>query len=117
MKNQDLLDGLLKIEGIQGAFLLNDDGVKIVESFREQRDYSQIHQITQNGILINQQFSSNFNRGAFIQGHLEFEDDFLTIEPTSTKKILVVVAKSGSNVGRIRLEMKRVRKQLEEGSA
>lgn len=117
MKYQELLDGLLKIEGIQGAFLLNNDGAKVVESFREQKDFTPFYSIAQNSTLINQQFAALFNHGIFMQGNLEFEDDFLTIEPTPGKQVLVVVAKSGSNVGRIRLEMKRVRKQMEEGSA
>lgn len=117
MQNQELLDGFLKIDGIRGSFLLNSDGNCNCQSFHSQTDLSALLKLTRDAIDINKTFGLSFQHGNFLQGNLEFEEEFLSIEPISNNiQVLVVVAKPGANAGRIRIEMKRVRKHLEESS-
>lgn len=117
MPHQELLQGFLNIERVLGAFLIDEHGQPVAQSSNTGLDPGAVALLTLDACQTDRELAAPLGRGEFLQGYLEFENQSLALEPLPNARLLVVAAKPGSNLGRIRLEMKRVRKLLEQGSA
>lgn len=117
MHIEQLLEGFLSIGGINGAFLLDKKGQFVANVFHGSEEMDLICETSLRSVNVNKDFGFSFEHGSLEQSYIEFDECFLLLEPLSNMQTLVIMGKPGANIGRIRLEMKKTKRILEERSA
>lgn len=110
------LEGIGKLDGVQGVFMLADGD--IVESVSgADLNLDSLKALALNGMRGGARAAELLGREAPVQGYVEYQNRSITLEALPGDRYLVVVAKPGTNLGRIKLEMKKSKKLIEESRA
>lgn len=108
-----ILENLCTVEGVQGAFLIDEKGTMVESVAEVPVDVDFIanlsHQCASSGI----QIANSLDRKSLIQSYVEFKNSSLTLDVLKNGAILALLASSGSNLGRVRLELRKNRKSVE----
>jgi len=108
-----ILENLCTVEGVQGAFLINGEG-NMVESVTEQpMDIDGIANLAYSCVTSGRMIADSVGRKALKQSYVEFKNSSLTLDLLKDDAILALLASSGSNLGRIRLEIRKNKKSVE----
>jgi len=111
---KDILENLCTVEGVQGALLINEKGEK-VESFTHGTvDLDLIADLSFKCVSSGMQIAESLGRKALKQSYMEFKNSSLTLDLLENGTVLALLASSGSNLGRIRLEIRKTRKSVEK---
>lgn len=108
-----ILENLCGVEGVQGAFLIDESG-KMVENVTEEPvDPNFIGDLVHRCVFSGKQIADSLDKKALKQSYVEFKDSSLTLDLLKNGAVLALLASSGSNLGRIRLELRKNRKAVE----
>lgn len=105
---------LSEIEKVRGVVLMNFRG-KVLESTLEKSDKKNVFEKTlHDHIIKGRQFGEKLKSGDLKRSYVEFHDFVLSCEIIEDKGILTVIADTGANMGRIRMETKKNKKKIVE---
>jgi predicted regulator of Ras-like GTPase activity (Roadblock/LC7/MglB family) len=109
-----ILENLCRFEGVKGALIVGRDG-KIIESFTgQQMDLEVIGNLIVRSIEKGDAIGEKIGISSLNQAYIEYPDMNLTSEVLGPQGvILTILAGSGANLGRIRLEIRKNRKAVE----
>ncbi len=111
---KEILDNLCTVEGVKGAFLIDEDG-KMVESVTiEQVDVDLVADLSHRCVRSGTQIADSMDWKSLKQSYVEFKNSSLTLDLLKNGAVLALLASSGSNLGRIRLEIRKNRKSFEK---
>lgn len=110
-----LLEGFLKLDGVTGAFIVNGQGDLLNKVTTRQVDEASMIRTALRSLDLGSQIERLSGRGGVVQSYLEFGSGHLTVEAMNEALILIVAASPGTNLGRIRYEIRRSKKTLEAG--
>ncbi|MCD4783184.1 MAG: roadblock/LC7 domain-containing protein [Candidatus Eremiobacteraeota bacterium] len=108
-----ILENLCTVEGVQGAFLIDEEG-NMVESVMDQPiDIDGITNLAYRCVTSGRMIANSIGKKALKQSYVEFKNSSLTLDLLKNDAILALLATSGSNLGRIRLEIRKNKKSVE----
>jgi predicted regulator of Ras-like GTPase activity (Roadblock/LC7/MglB family) len=108
------LEGIGKLDGIQCALLISKKG-EILESVSSAAvSKNEFIPFALKTMESSMKVSPLYGKGESGQQYIEFQDIFITLDKFSQERYLILIGQSGMNLGRIRYEIKRSRKLLEE---
>ena len=106
LRFENLLDGITRVRGVQGAMLVSaDDGLVVAESSMETVRGSAVAALAASLVkrLTSAAEATGVGTPQFV--HLQSDDGALLVVPAPESMVLVVVAEAEVNVGLARLEM------------
>lgn len=105
-----ILDGLMKIEGITSAIVVGRDGF-VIEAVHngEGIDGDTVGAIAASSFGSFGEMGGELRLGALDSILLEYEMGPVAITPTGPDAVLAVIADHHANLGRLRIEMRKVR--------
>ncbi|MFP4498147.1 MAG: roadblock/LC7 domain-containing protein [Vulcanimicrobiota bacterium] len=113
-ETHDILESLCTVEGVTGAFLIDEDANIIdfvaPEDFEVDNLAGLSHKCIESGIKI----AGIIDKKEVKQTFIEYADSNLTLDLLSNGVILALLASSGANLGRIRLELRKTKKKVEK---
>ena len=108
-----ILENFCQMEGVKGALVVNGEK-KVIESFLDPViNAEELAGIISTSNAVGQELSQVLEKQALSRGYIEFEEESITIEMLSKGIILAVLSSPEANLGRIRLEIRKNRKALE----
>lgn len=110
------LEGIGKLDGVQSVLLVSKEGeiLEAISSFEEGSDFIPFALKSLESVL---KIYPHYGKGEPGQQYIEFQDMFITLDRLGEDRYLILTGKSGMNLGRIRYEIKRSKKLLEEFKA
>ena len=109
---QDALDALCRIDGVTYASFVDTEGELIEASGDEPDKFLGPGSFVNALRMLCEQIDSHYPVENMSQSYIEFEDFNFTCVPIA-EYFLCIIANSGVNLGRVRLESKKNRKHLE----
>ncbi len=109
---KDALDSLCRIDGVVYASFVDQEGNLIESSGTEHEDFLEPGSFITALKILCAQIDEDYPSDSMSQSYLEFKDFNFTCVPIA-EYFLCVIASSGVNLGRVRLEIKKGRKLLE----
>lgn len=108
-----VLEGFGKLDGIKEAFILGDKGKLLETLHAESLDFKPLSRLVLSVLEASKQLSQKFGKGSFPQNFIEYKNLNITLDKLSLNRFLVITAVPGTNLGRIRYEIKRSKKLFE----
>ncbi len=102
-----ILGDLVKVEGVSAAAVVGRDGFIIEHISNIQMDVDALGAMASTSVGTSEAMGIELNKGNFEQVLVELEKGPILLSLVTTNEILAVVAEPGSNVGRIRYEVKK----------
>lgn len=110
---KSILESLCAVEGVQGAFLIDENGIMVESVAQIPVDIDTIANLAHLSVTSGMAISDSLDKKALIQSYVEFKNSSLTLDLIKNNAILALLASAGSNLGRIRLELRKNRKSVE----
>jgi len=110
---KDILESFCKIEGVNGAFLVDKEGNPIEKILKDGIDIEMLEPLMFQGTKFGIDIASKLQKDKLTQSYLEFEDLSLTSIVLDNDSVLTILSASGMNLGRIRLEIRKNKKRIE----
>ncbi len=106
-----ILDGLLKVEGVTAALVVGRDGfvIEAAASAGEEADVDAVGAIAASTLGTSDVMGSELRLGSLGSILIEFEMGPVAVVPVGPEAVLAVVGSKLANLGRVRIEMKRIR--------
>ncbi|HUZ77902.1 MAG TPA: roadblock/LC7 domain-containing protein, partial [Chloroflexota bacterium] len=111
---QPILNRFLALEGVGLALVVGSDGLVIESAGSHEYDVDAVGAIATSSLGASQVLAQEVTRGHLVQSILEFERGLVIMEPIGEAGILLVLAKSASSIGQVRLVARRERAALTE---
>lgn len=108
-----ILENLCTVEGVQGAFIIDESGIMVESVANGPVDNDLIAKLSHRCVRSGTQISDTIDQKGLKQSYVEFKNSSLTLDLLKNGAILALLASSGSNLGRIRLELRKNRKSVE----
>ncbi|HEY4003297.1 MAG TPA: roadblock/LC7 domain-containing protein [Candidatus Xenobia bacterium] len=111
---QKTLENFCRLEGVQCVLLLAPDGT-LAGSHAEkgEHDLAQVQALASRCLGLGQRMGSRMDRGSVNHSHAEFSDYSILAEVLDSKAALVIVTEPETNLGRLRLEIRKNRKAVD----
>lgn len=113
----EILEGFSRLEGVHGALVLDPEGQVLAENLAEWPDRlglaSLVHRLGRAGDRV----ATSLGGPGLSHHFVEFADTQVIVEALDAGRMMVVVADSGANLGRIRLELRKNKKAVESSLA
>jgi predicted regulator of Ras-like GTPase activity (Roadblock/LC7/MglB family) len=113
----EILEGFSRLEGVHGAFILDHEGHVRAEHLADFPDSSELAATVHRAVVVGSQVVASLGEQNLAQQFLEFADVQVIVEALEAGHVMAVVADPGSNLGRIRLELRKNKKAVESGLA
>lgn len=113
MEIHDILESLCTVEGVVGAFLIEPDGNMFDSVTRNTMDVDYIADLVHRCVNSGKMIANSFYNSPLKQSYVELSDSSLTVDLLNNGRILALLASSGANLGRIRLEIRKTKKAVE----
>lgn len=110
---KEILESFCKIEGVNGAFLIDREGNPIEKTVKDGVNIEMLEPLMFQGTKFGIEVASKLQKDKLTQSYLEFEDMSLTSIVLENESILTILSASGMNLGRIRLEIRKNKKRIE----
>jgi predicted regulator of Ras-like GTPase activity (Roadblock/LC7/MglB family) len=108
-----ILENFTKLEGVRGAMVVGHDGA-VQESFVEREmDLDSVARLVSSCVQLGESTAQDMNLDTLNQSYVQYADVSVTSEVLGSRASLVILADSGANLGRIRLEIRKNRKIIE----
>lgn len=104
-----ILDGLLKVEGVTAALVVGRDGFVIEAVSAEGIETDSVGAIAASSMSASESMGEELKLGVLGSVLIEFELGPVAIAPAGPEAILAVVGNQNVNLGRLRIEMRRIR--------
>jgi len=109
-----MLENLCTFEGVLGAFLIDKNGEILAKFCNEELDFAYVIKIIQCCEKSGKEIGEALVGSPLRQSYVEFSDSSLTFDTLKNGNVLALLAMSGANIGRIRHEVRKTRKELEQ---
>jgi predicted regulator of Ras-like GTPase activity (Roadblock/LC7/MglB family) len=103
----DALRQLKEAGGLDMATVVSSDGLVIESAHDAQIDADAIGAIAASGFLMLDALGREFDQGRAKEAILEYERNLIVLSPMDDDLMLVVLSSGDSNIGRIRLVLRR----------
>jgi len=108
-----ILENFCKLEGVRGALVVGSDGA-VQESFMEREtNVDTVARLVAAGARLGETTAGALALDTLNQSYVQYADVSVTSEVLGSRSSLVILADSGANLGRIRLEIRKNRKIIE----
>ena len=104
-----ILDGLLKVEGVTAALVVGRDGFVIESATAAAIDTDAIAAIAASGLAASEAMGGELQLGPLGAILIEYEVGPVAVTPVGSHAALAVVGNQGANLGRLRVEMRKIR--------
>lgn len=106
-----ILDGLLKVDGVTAALVVGRDGfvIEVATAPGEEVDIDAVGAIAASTLGTSDVMGSELRLGALGSVLIEFESGPVAVVPVGSEAVLAVVGNRLANLGRVRIEMRRIR--------
>jgi len=102
-----ILGDLVKVEGVSAAAICGRDGFVIEHVANIQMDADALGAMASTSVGTSEAMGIELNKGNFEQVLVELEKGPIMLSLITQNEILAVIAEPGSNLGRIRYEVKK----------
>ena len=118
-----VLQSFSRIEKVLGAVLMNREGGVLADSLEEDKDLRNREKEIFASLKLGEKLGKKLGLGTLNQSYLEYPRISFTAEKfrggksggvNDEEKVLIVISQAGANLVRIRLEIRKVKKILEE---
>lgn len=113
MSLHNILESLCTVDGVTGALLIDEEGGLSESAITGQWDPGHVAGLAYRSLVTGNRIASYLNRIPIKQSYIEFDDSSLTMDQLKNGSVLVLLASSGANLGRIRLEIRKTKKSIE----
>lgn len=103
-----ILEALSKISGFQGAVIINSQGENLYHFQKEKISWEPILLLFKD-LAGHIEAISRLVNYSFSEAYFEFEDSSITFENLKEDRILIVAASKDANLGKLRLEIRKVK--------
>ncbi len=104
-----ILDGLMKIEGVTAALVVGRDGFIIEAASEDGADLEAVGAIAAGSLSSAEAMGGELHMGPPTSLLIEYEGGPVAVSPAGADGVLAVVGKQHANLGRLRIEMRRIR--------
>jgi predicted regulator of Ras-like GTPase activity (Roadblock/LC7/MglB family) len=108
-----ILENLCSVEGVKGAFLVDQSGQLKVNVHQEGIEVEPIIRLISDCLTAGGNIASMLDGNSLKECIIEYSDLNLTLDILKDGSTLTLLASSGANLGRIRLEIRKTRKEIE----
>jgi predicted regulator of Ras-like GTPase activity (Roadblock/LC7/MglB family) len=108
-----ILENFCRLDGVQGALVVGPDGSVVEQFFTAERDSEALASLVLRSAEVGGRIAQELGTAPVNQTYVEYGDQQLTSEQLAGGQHLVILASSGANLGRIRLEIRKNGKAVE----
>jgi predicted regulator of Ras-like GTPase activity (Roadblock/LC7/MglB family) len=108
-----ILDSLCSVEGVKGAFLVDKEGQLKNNSQQEDVEVEVVTRLISNCLESGNSIVHTLEGNSLKECIIEYTDSNLTLDVLKDGSTLALLASSGANLGRIRLEIRKTKKEIE----
>lgn len=113
----EILESFCRLDGVHGALVLDTGGAVVVERFAEGREGAGVAEMVRRSVSAGSRLATALGKAPLTQEYVEFSSSQVTAEMLEAGRSLVIVADTGANLGRIRLEIRKNKKAVESSLA
>lgn len=107
-----ILDALLKVEGVTAAMVVGRDGFAIEAVSTGSVDTDSVAAIAASSLTAAEAMGEALKLGAMGSILIEYELGPVAVTPAGPDTVLAVVGNQGANLGRVRMEMRKIRQAV-----
>lgn len=107
-----ILDSLLKVEGVIAALVVGRDGFVIEAAAVNTLDTDSVGAIAASSLAASDAMGEALTLGALDAILIEYEQGPVALTPAGPDAVLAVVGDQSANLGRVRVEMRKVRQAV-----
>ena len=109
-----VLTDMLEIDGVIGTIVVDKDGLVIESAMKKNLDRDAIAGVLHELISAIKLIGDQFGAGELKEAILEYRNARTFVNPIKTDYYLIVIGDEGLNLGRMKLELRKVLPKLEE---
>lgn len=102
-----VLENFCRLDNVRGAVLLDDHGLLVEECFRTEEDSSKLAELVSQAVQVGVTLVEQLGKMPLSQQYIEFAEVQVTAEQLANNYVLVILAETGANLGRVRLEIRK----------
>ncbi len=107
-----ILDGLLKVEGVTAALVIGRDGFVIESATTHPIDTDAVGAIAASSLTASESMGEELKLGTLGSILIEYELGPVAVTPAGPDAVLAVVGNQSANLGRVRIEMRKIRQAV-----
>ena len=107
-----ILDALLKVDGVTAALVVGRDGFVIESASADTLDADAVGAIAASSLAASESMGDALKLGTLGSILIEFEQGPVAVTLVGPDAVLAVVGNQGTNLGRVRIEMKKIRQAV-----
>lgn len=108
-----ILENFTRLDHVYGSAVFDSNGFVIDKYFVDERELDPLAEVILRSLELGMSISSELDKGSLTQQYIEYKEKQITAEVIGDNFVLVVLAGSGANLGRIRLEIRKNRSAVE----
>lgn len=108
-----ILENFCRLDHVFGAAVFDANGFVIDKYFVDERETEPLAEVILRSLQAGMQIAEDLGKAPLTQQYMEFEEKQITAEVVGENFVLVVLAGSGANLGRVRLEIRKNRGAVE----
>lgn len=109
-----ILTDMLEIDGVIGTIVVDKDGLVIESAMKKNLDREAIAGVLHELVSAIKLMGDQFGAGELKEAILEFKNARMFINPIGSDYYLIVIGDADLNLGRMKLELRKVLPKLEE---
>lgn len=114
---KNILESFCKLEGVRGALVVREDGSVVDEHMVHATDPETVARLVSGSYRLGRSSAGPLGLETLSQSYIQYQGFSITAEVLGNSTALVILASSGANLGRIRLEIRKNRKLIEACAA
>lgn len=108
-----ILENFTRLDHVFGAAVFDPNGFVIEKYFLDEGELDPLAEVILRSLELGMQISDQLGKAPLNQQYMEFAERQITAEVVGDNFVLVVLAGSGANLGRVRLEIRKNRAAVE----
>lgn len=108
-----ILENFCRLDHVFGAAVFDSNGFVIEKFFVDERETDPLAEVILRSLQAGMQIAEDLGKAPLTQQYMEFAEKQITAEVVGENFVLVVLAGSGANLGRVRLEIRKNRGAVE----
>ncbi|MEW6279219.1 MAG: roadblock/LC7 domain-containing protein [Candidatus Eremiobacterota bacterium] len=109
-----VLENFCRLDGVQGALVVDSNGSVLGDFAPGMTNLGSVVEVVTRSLAMGRQVADDLGKSPVNHQYLEFSQMQITSEVLNHQRVLVVCAKAGANLGRIRLEIKKTKPDVEK---
>lgn len=116
MRMSDLrkvLENFCRLDHVKGAMILDSSGTIVDRHFAGEQDSDPVAEVILRSMQAGVQIAEDLAKAPLNQQYIEYAGSQLTAEQLAQGYVLVILADTGANLGRVRLEIRKNKGSVE----